>query len=95
VVCPIGFVSDHLEVVWDLDTEARERAQELGMGFARAATPNNDPRFARLVAELVAEHVSDAPARKLSEFPALGCTVNGSFCATRCCEPVKRPGAGR
>ncbi|MEU4766801.1 ferrochelatase [Actinosynnema sp. NPDC023794] len=95
VVCPIGFVSDHLEVVWDLDTEARERAQELGMGFARAATPNNDPRFAELVAELVAEHVADAPARKLSDFPALGCTVDGAFCATRCCEPVKRPGAGR
>jgi ferrochelatase len=97
VVCPIGFVSDHLEVVWDLDTEARERAQELGMGFARAATPNDDPRFARLVAELVAEHVADAPARKLSDFPVAGCTANGAFCATRCCEPVKRPtpGAGR
>ncbi len=95
VVCPIGFVSDHLEVVWDLDTEARERAQELGMGFARAATPNNDPRFARLVAELVAEHVAGAPARKLSDLPALGCTVDGAFCATRCCEPAKRPGAGR
>lgn len=95
VVCPIGFVSDHLEVVWDLDTEARERAQELGMGFARAATPNNDPRFARLVAELVAEHVSGAPARKLSDFPSLGCTRDGAFCATRCCEPAKRPGAAR
>ena len=92
VVCPIGFVSDHLEVVWDLDTEARERAQELGMGFARAATPNDDPRFARLVAELVAEHLADAPARKLSDFPSRGCTVDGAFCATRCCEPVKRPG---
>ncbi|NUT48284.1 MAG: ferrochelatase [Saccharothrix sp.] len=94
VVCPIGFVSDHLEVVWDLDTEARDRAEELGMGFARAATPNNDPRFARLVAELVAEHLSDAPARKLSDFPALGCTTNGAFCATRCCEPAKRPTPG-
>lgn len=95
VVCPIGFVSDHLEVVWDLDTEARERAQELGMGFARAGTPNDDPRFAELVAELVAEQVSDAPVRKLSGFPARGCTTNGAFCATRCCEPAKRPGAGR
>ncbi len=91
VVCPIGFVSDHLEVVWDLDTEARDRAVELGMGFARAATPNDDPRFAQLVAELVAEHVGDAPARKLSDFPAAGCTVNGALCATLCCEPVKRP----
>ncbi|GAA1290495.1 ferrochelatase [Saccharothrix xinjiangensis] len=91
VLCPIGFVSDHLEVVWDLDTEARDRAVELGLGFARAATPNEDPRFARLVAELVAEHLEGAPARKLSAFPAAGCTVNGAPCAPLCCEPAKRP----
>ena len=92
VVCPVGFVSDHLEVVWDLDTEARERAGELGMQFARAATPGADRRFARLVVELVREHLDGVPARKLSEFPAAGCTVNGAFCAVGCCEPAKRPG---
>ncbi len=91
VVCPIGFVSDHLEVVWDLDTEARDRAAELGMEFARAATPNADPRFAELVVELVAEHTSGAPVRKLSAFTAAGCTVNGAPCAPLCCEPAKRP----
>ncbi|MFC3896641.1 ferrochelatase [Lentzea rhizosphaerae] len=91
VVCPIGFVSDHLEVVWDLDTEARDRAAELGMEFARAATPNGDPRFAELVVELVAEHTAGAPVRKLSSFVAAGCTVNGAPCAPLCCEPAKRP----
>ncbi|GLZ31551.1 ferrochelatase [Lentzea sp. NBRC 105346] len=91
VVCPIGFVSDHLEVVWDLDTEARDRAAELGMEFARAATPNSDPRFAELVIELVREHTDGVPARKLSSFAALGCTVDGAFCAPLCCEPAKRP----
>lgn len=91
VVCPIGFVSDHLEVVWDLDTEARDRALELGMEFARAATPNGDPRFAELVTELVAEHTSGAPVRKLSSFTSAGCTVNGAPCAPLCCEPAKRP----
>ncbi|WP_367127118.1 ferrochelatase [Saccharothrix sp. HUAS TT1] len=95
VVCPIGFVSDHLEVVWDLDTEARDRARELGMGFARATTPNDDPRFARMVAELVAEHLAGAPVRKLSDFRSLGCTANGEFCATLCCEPAKRPAPTR
>ncbi|NKQ52583.1 ferrochelatase [Amycolatopsis sp. K13G38] len=97
VVCPVGFVSDHLEVVWDLDNEAAERAGELGMGFARAATPNGDPRFAELVVELIREHIAGAPARKLSAFPAAGCTVNGAPCAVGCCEPAKRPatGAGR
>ncbi|MCT2587048.1 ferrochelatase [Actinophytocola gossypii] len=92
VVCPVGFVSDHLEVVWDLDTEAREKAAELGMGFARAACPSGDVRFADLVVELVREHVADAPARKLSDFPAAGCTVNGAPCAPLCCEPQRRRG---
>jgi protoporphyrin/coproporphyrin ferrochelatase len=91
VVCPIGFVSDHLEVVWDLDTEARERAAELGMEFARAATPGADRRFAQLVVELVREQLDGASPRRLSAFPMAGCTVNGAFCAVGCCEPAKRP----
>ena len=90
VVCPVGFLSDHLEVIWDLDNEAAERAAELGMGYARAATPGTDARFAELVVELVREHVEGAPVRKLSEFPAAGCTVNGAPCSVACCEPVTR-----
>ncbi|MGH3757047.1 ferrochelatase [Actinophytocola sp.] len=90
VVCPVGFVSDHLEVVWDLDTEARERAAVHGMGFARAAAPSGDPRFAELVVELVREHLTGAPVRKLSSFPAAGRTVNGAPCADHCCEPPRR-----
>lgn len=85
VVCPVGFVSDHLEVVWDLDSEAAARAAELGMGFARAATPNADPRFAQLVVELVREHTEGVPPRRLSAMSSLGCTVNGSTCADQCC----------
>jgi protoporphyrin/coproporphyrin ferrochelatase len=90
VVVPIGFVSDHLEVVWDLDTEARERAAELGMEFARAATPNSDPRFAELVIELVREQTEGLTPRKLSTFPSLGCTADGAFCAPLCCAPSAR-----
>ena len=92
VVCPIGFVSDHLEVIWDLDNEAAERAGEHGMGFARAATPNGDPRFAELVVELVGEHVAGATTRKLSDFPQAGCTRDGAPCAVGCCEPPGRGG---
>jgi protoporphyrin/coproporphyrin ferrochelatase len=91
VVSPIGFVSDHLEVVWDLDNEAAERAEKLGMAFARAATPGADPRFAELVVELVREHVDNAPARKLSSFTMAGCTINGAPCEPACCEPTRRP----
>jgi protoporphyrin/coproporphyrin ferrochelatase len=91
VVSPVGFVSDHLEVVWDLDSEAREHAEKLGMGFARAATAGADPRFARMVVELVREHLDGLPPRKLSAFPAAGCTVDGEPCAPGCCEPSRRP----
>ena len=93
VVCPVGFVSDHLEVVWDLDTEAAAKAAELGLGFARAAAPSGDPRFAELVVELVREQLADAPVRKLSDFPVAGRTVNGAPCAELCCEVPRRPGA--
>jgi ferrochelatase len=91
VVSPIGFVSDHVEVIWDLDTEARQRAEELGMGFARAATAGRDPRFADMVAELVAEHLHEAAPRALGDVPAGGCPVNGAPCAVDCCAPARRP----
>jgi ferrochelatase len=61
VVSPVGFVADHLEVVWDLDTEARQHAQELGLGFARAATAGSDPRFAGLVVDLVRDAIDGTP----------------------------------
>lgn len=54
-VVPIGFVSDHMEVKYDLDVEAAERAAELGLAFARAATPGTDPRFAALPRDLLGE----------------------------------------
>jgi len=96
VVAPIGFVSDHVEVIWDLDTEARERAEELGVAFARAATAGPDPRFADMVVELVAEHTDAAAPRALSpDVPSAGCTVNGLPCAVECCVPARRPAAGR
>jgi ferrochelatase len=89
-VCPVGFVSDHLEVIWDLDNEAAGKAAELGMLFARAGTPGADPRFADLVVELIREHLEGAEARRLSPMTAAGCTVNGAPCAVGCCEPARR-----
>jgi ferrochelatase len=86
VVAPLGFVSDHLEVLWDLDHEARQRAAALGMHFVRAATPGTDPRFADMVVELIAEHVLGAPVRRCSQVPAAGRGINGNPCAPYCCE---------
>jgi ferrochelatase len=53
LLAPIGFVADHLEIRWDLDTEARERAAELGLSLARAEMPNDDPAFVGALAGIV------------------------------------------
>ena len=58
LACPIGFVSDHLEILWDLDVEGRERAAELGLDFDRIKSLNDDPELVRGLAELVQEAVS-------------------------------------
>jgi ferrochelatase len=86
VVSPIGFVSDHLEVVWDLDNEAAETASELGLRYARAGTPGTDPRFVAMVRSLVLEHTAAATPVSLSP---LGQNI---ACGTAvCCRPQRRP----
>jgi len=61
LVAPVGFVSDHLEILWDLDVEAREKAQELGLDLDRIESMNDDPAFIRAVAGLV-EKVRAVPS---------------------------------
>jgi len=53
LVCPVGFVADHLEIRWDLDREAAEEAEQLGLGFRRIEMPNADPAFVQVLAGLV------------------------------------------
>ncbi len=53
LVCPVGFVSDHLEIRWDLDVEAQDKAAELGMQLERIEMPNADPAFIRTLAGIV------------------------------------------
>jgi ferrochelatase len=53
LVAPVGFVSDHLEILWDLDVQAREKAEELGLELSRIASLNDDPAFIRALAGLV------------------------------------------
>ena len=87
IVCPIGFVADHIEVVWDLDHELRAQAQDLGIAFARAATPNADPRFARLAIDLIEELRSGREPARVGgpESPPLqGFSVNGVLCTPNC-----------
>jgi ferrochelatase len=80
VVSPVGFVSDHLEVIWDLDNEAAGTARRLGLNYARAATPGTDPRFVRMIADLVAERTDPATPRH-----ALGTVPTWDACPARCC----------
>jgi protoporphyrin/coproporphyrin ferrochelatase len=85
VVSPIGFVSDHLEVVWDLDNEAAGTARSLGLGYARAATPGTDPRFVTMVRELVQERIAGRPRARLGTLPVW------DDCPGGCCPVLKRP----
>src|SRR4029453_8453962 len=86
VVAPIGFLSDHMEVVYDLDLDARARAVELGLNLVRAATVGTHPRFVRMIRELVEERVESAALR-----PSLGTRGPApDECAPACCV-VTRP----
>ena len=87
IVCPVGFVSDHIEVIWDLDSELVEQCEALGVALARATTPNAQPRFARLALELLDEVRCDrSPARVTGPEPvqANGASVNGRYCTPVC-----------
>jgi protoporphyrin/coproporphyrin ferrochelatase len=91
VLVPIGFITDHMEVVHDLDVEAAQTAQRLGLPLARAATPGSDPRFASMITELVTERLDGSvpPAALGSQGPA------ENFCPYDCCRltaPGQRPG---
>ena len=63
LVCPVGFVSDHLEIRWDIDTEAKQKAGELGMRLERIAMPNADPDFVAVLASLVEPSLASAASR--------------------------------
>jgi ferrochelatase len=81
VVVPIGFVSDHIEVRWDLDVAAAATAEQLGLGFHRTDPPAADPRFVAMVRELVEERLDPgSPRRALS---AIG--PSHDVCPAGCC----------
>ena len=79
VLFPVGFISDHLEVAWDLDNEAKETAQEVGLAFARAATAGTHPAFVESIRTLLEE-------RRAGGLPRLG-----TDCPASCCFVAPRP----
>ncbi|MFO0900459.1 MAG: ferrochelatase, partial [Pirellulales bacterium] len=86
VLVPIGFISDHMEVLYDLDTEARELCGELGLPMVRAATAGTHPAFVGMIRDLIVERLSGA-----AEKPALGSfPASHDVCPEGCC-PSGRP----
>ena len=90
VIVPIGFISDHMEVKYDLDTEAQQLCQQLGLNMVRAGTAGTHPEFVEMIRELILERMSDNPER-----PALGSLgPSHDVCPEDCClwtVPSRRP----
>jgi ferrochelatase len=87
VIVPLGFVSDHMEVLWDLDTEATETAEELGMIAVRTPTPGTHPAYVRGLVDLVLERVNGTPAAERPAKTDLGPWYD--VCRPGCCENAR------
>ncbi|MGN6503343.1 MAG: ferrochelatase, partial [Pseudolysinimonas sp.] len=87
VIVPVGFVSDHMEVLWDLDTEAMETAAEVGMVALRAPTPGVDPAYVAGLVDLILERVNGTPTADRPAETALGPWYD--VCRPGCCENVR------
>jgi ferrochelatase len=88
VVQPIGFLSDHMEVLYDLDTEARDLSHEIGLNMVRAGTAGGHPQFIGMIRDLILERTADAPRQALGVLGAYP-----DVCPVGCCPPPQRPPA--
>lgn len=86
-IVPLGFVSDHMEVMWDLDTEAMEAAAEAGLLAVRTRTPGIDPSYVRGLVDLVEERLKGTPAAERPHVTSLGPWFD--VCRPGCCENVR------
>ncbi|MQS14313.1 ferrochelatase [Streptomyces kaniharaensis] len=91
VMVPIGFVSDHMEVKYDLDTEAVAKAADLGLPVARAATVGADPRFTAAVRELVLERAATERGEPVARCALGALGPSHDVCAVACCPNPRAP----
>lgn len=91
VLAPIGFLSDHIEVLYDLDDEAAKLSRELGLTMVRAGTVGTHPRFVSMIVHLIAERLATESGIPY-ERPAIGvCGPSHDVCPTDCClYPIRR-----
>lgn len=94
VVVPIGFVSDHMEVLWDLDTEAKDTCAELGLAFNRVPTPGTHAKFVSGIVDLVSERIAGPDGKPLLAGRASEVDLGPWFdvCRPNCCAKVMRDG---
>jgi ferrochelatase len=85
VIVPIGFVSDHVEVIWDLDNEAKETCDELGLDFERVATSGTHSAFVEGIIDLIQERTDGLEAKALSPLGPWP-----SFCNPNCCPNLRK-----
>ncbi len=92
VAIPIGFISDHMEVIFDLDTEASATAAELGLGWARAATAGDHPAFVSGLVDLMAERAAIARSEPTTPPVVAGLPKGWVACQPECCPNQRQPG---
>ena len=91
VMHPVGFVSDHMEVLFDLDTEAKDLCEEVGINMVRSKSVGTHPKFITMIRELMVERMTGGERPAIGKMPA-----NHDVCPQDCCLYPRRPaGAGR
>lgn len=85
VVVPIGFVSDHMEVIYDLDTEAAQTVKRLGLSMVRVGTPGTDPRFVALARDLLRERAATERGDPVPRATVAGTAPSWDLCPAACC----------
>jgi ferrochelatase len=91
VVVPVGFISDHMEVRFDLDTEAAQTAREIGLAFVRAATVGTDARFVAMVRDLVLERAAVERGEPVGREHVGGLGPSHDSCPVQCCVNLRGP----
>lgn len=89
VLAPIGFISDHMEVIYDLDTEAAATAERLGLRLVRAATAGTDPDFVSGLADLMLERAAQARGEQPAMPQWAGDDIRPAVCAPGCCPNLR------
>ena len=92
VVVPIGFICDHMEVVYDLDTEAKETAARLGIPYERADTVSTDPGFVSSLVDVLEERAAQARGERPARVTVTGTGPFHTVCPSDCCLSPARPG---